>query len=264
MFVILQSLVIFAKTYLFMKRYLDILGIILPLFLLLMPLVQLIFFDRRKKQKDAKSFKQLNLFNFSSVFIIVVLLFVGILRFLFFSGDGKNNFGEKPKPIAVSKHSDTFNESLQKILDDYYSMTDAFANIDTSNIKKYSSELKFALDTFNLDDLKKDSLIYLSAQEPVANMKAELESIISDPSMDEKKGSLNILSDNLRDLLVTVKYNLAKVYWEQCDEAFGDQPGNWLSKTAGGRNPYPLKENKDCGAPIDTLNYMTVDATKNN
>ncbi len=90
------------------------------------------------------------LFDFSrTVFIIVVLLFVGILRFLFFSGAGTNNFGPKPKPIAVSKHSDTFNESLQKILDAYYSMTDAFANMRYFNdINKYSSELKIALETF--------------------------------------------------------------------------------------------------------------------
>ena len=245
-----------------MKKYLDILGIILPLLLLFLLFFRGISFSRRKNQSAVIPFKQSNPLRFIKAFIIVVLLFVGIFRFLFFNEGGNNNFSDKPVPLTVSKHSNTFNESLQKILDDYFNMTDAFANSDTISIKKYSLGLKQALDTFKLDDLKKDSLIYLSALEPVGNMKAEVESIISDPFIEEKRGSLNILSDNLRDLLVTVKYNLAKVYWQQCDEAFGDQPGNWLSRTAEVKNPYPLKDNKNCGAPKDTLNYTPVDSLK--
>ncbi|MBK5272044.1 MAG: DUF3347 domain-containing protein, partial [Bacteroidia bacterium] len=96
----------------------------------------------------------------------------------------------------------------------------------------------------------------------------ETGSIIADPSIIEKTGSLNILSDNLRNLLVIVKYDRAKVYWQECPMAFGeDNPGNWLSKTVDVRNPYPgTKDPKsgsdmlNCGGPKDTINFIVSDS----
>lgn len=205
---------------------------------------------------------QPTLLRFFRTLFIVILLLAGIVRYIFFSEDGGISH---PKPVAltVSKHSGAFNESLQKVLDAYYILTDAFAASDTAAINKNVAGLQTALSNFKVEELKKDSLIYLSVLDPLGNIKAETESILKDPSIEEKRGSLNILSDNLRNLLVTVKYDVSKVYWQECAEAFGEErPGNWLSKTADVKNPYPLKDNKECGAPKDTLNYMPVDSTK--
>ena len=121
-------------------------------------------------------------------------------------------------------------------------------------------------------ELKKDTTgIYESALDPLANSKTEVASILADPSFAEKKGSLNILSDNLRILLISVKYDRAKLYWQECPMAFGeDRPGNWLSKSKEVRNPYmgvndPQYGDKmlNCGGPKDTIKFeMIVDSTK--
>ncbi|MFI5133239.1 MAG: DUF3347 domain-containing protein [Chitinophagales bacterium] len=246
-----------------MKKIIDILGIVLPFLLLLMPLFRRLLFGKKRSGVGGAVYIQPGIIRFLYTFFIFLLLLLGITRYLFFSGSGSNGSDTKDIPLTVSKHSGTFNESLQHVLDAYYRMTDAFASSDTTAIDKYALQLKTALDGFKLDELKKDSSIYLTALDPVANAKAEVESIIKDPVIEEKRGSLNILSDNLRSLLVTVKYDMAKVYWQECSEAFGeDRPGNWLSRTVEVKNPYPLKDNKECGGPKDTLNYIPVDTTK--
>src|SRR5574338_1155629 len=224
-----------------MKKILDILAIVLPLLLLFLPLFRRIFFGKTKKV-DGVIAHQPVILRFFQTLLIIVLLLVGIIQYLFFRDGSTGHFGPKPEPLPVSKHSSAFNESLQNVLNAYYDLTDAFAGSDTVAIHTAATALKDAFDNFKIDELKQDSTIYLTAVDPGNNAKAELESILVDPSIDEKRESLNILSDNLRNLLVVVKYDLAKVYWQECDRAFGeDKPGNWLSRSADSKNPYPLK-----------------------
>lgn len=245
-----------------MKNILDILAIVLPLVLLLLPVFRRILFGKIKKD-GASNYRQPLLIRFLRTFFLIILLLVGIIHFLFYRNASSDSSGPKPVPLSVSKHSASFNESLQNILKAYYDLADAFAGSDTTAIHKTATVLKEAFSSFNLDELKKDSSIYLTAIDPANNAKVELESILIDPSIEEKRGSLNILSDNLRILLVTVKYDLSKVYWQECDQAFGeDKPGNWLSPVTDSKNPYPLKNGQPCGAPRDTLNYMQADSTK--
>ncbi len=246
-----------------MKNILDVLAILLPLVLLLLPLFRRIFFGKTKKVDGVIAYQPW-FFRFFRTLLIVALLLIGIVHYLFYRDGSSGHFGPKPEPLSVSKHSSAFNESLQNVLNAYYDMTDAFAASDTVAIHKAATVLKDAFENFKIDELKQDSVIYLTVIDPVNNARAELKSILQDPSIEEKRGSLNILSDNLRNLLVVVKYDLAKVYWQECDQAFGeDRPGNWLSRYTESKNPYPLKNNQPCGTPRDTLNYMEKDSAKN-
>ncbi len=106
--------------------------------------------------------------------------------------------------------------------------------------------------------------MYAKAVSQIGNIKAELDGIIQDPSLDEKRGSLNIMSKLLFEFLNTARYDVAKIYFQECPMAFDDvNPGNWLSPSEDVRNPYlGTKHPKyksgmlECGGPIDTLNYM--------
>jgi hypothetical protein len=241
-----------------MKKIIDILGIVLPALILLLGIIRLFSTNRRGH-------------NALTMFFAVLLLFLGTIRFLFLEGGGSSNNGPKPLPLSVSKHSDVFNTSVETMLDAYYKMTEAFVSWDTAIINSSGNELKRAIDSLKMDELKKDTLIYQTTLEPLEIAKTELNSILTDPSIAEKRGSLNILSDNLRTLLVIVKYDKAKVYWQECPMAFGDdKPGNWLSKTKAVRNPYlGTKDPKygsdmlNCGGPKDTINFVPVETTKN-
>jgi Protein of unknown function (DUF3347) len=204
---------------------------------------------------------------------ILVLLFAAFIWYFYFGGKRRVNSGPKPVPIAVSKHSDVFNKSVGEVLNEYYNLAEAFVNWDTNSINKYGNAIKTALDNLKLEELKADTTgIYESALDPVANAKTEVENILGNSSIDAKRTSLNALSENLRLLLIVVKYDREKMYWQECPMAFGEEkPGNWLSKTIAVRNPYlgtQHPEYKDqmlhCGGPKDTINFIPVDTIKAN
>jgi Protein of unknown function (DUF3347) len=254
-----------------MKKLIDILAIVLPALLLIIGLWGLPNKNRSlQSNKMYQPSAKVRMLSALKILLYLLLLLIGIIRYLFFSNDHSGQSELKPEPLSVSKHSIVFNKSIQTMLNAYYKMTEAFVSLDTASISKYGTELKIALDSLQINELQKDTAIYLTALDPLANAKTEVNSILADPSINEKRGSLNILSDNIRNLLVIVKYDQAKIYWQECPMAFGeDRPGNWLSKTIDVRNPYlgtKDPQHKDemlnCGGPKDTINFIMTDTTK--
>jgi len=244
------------------KKVIDILGIVLPALIIILGITRLFV----KKTKG---------FNSLTILFALLLLIGGAIRYLFYPDRHNNNpdADHKLESIRVSSHSEAFNLSMEKSLNAYFKMTEAFVNWDTSAIRASGNELKAALDSFNIDELKKDSAgIYESAVDPLANARTEAGSILADPSILEKRGSFNILSENLRLLITAVKYDGAVLYWQECPSAFGeDRPGNWLSKTKDARNPYQGTKDPEfgsrmlnCGSSKYTLQFdpPPADTTK--
>ncbi|MEI9943181.1 MAG: DUF3347 domain-containing protein [Chitinophagaceae bacterium] len=235
-----------------MKGIIDILGMVLPALLLLL-------FIFRAKSKAV---------NGLAILLIIFLLLIGVIRYLFFSGKSNRPSEPDPVPLSVSKHSNIFNTSVQSLLTVYYTMSEAFVNWDTVDINKNASQLKTSLDSLKVEELKVDTTgIYESALDPLANAKTSTADILNNPSIDAKRTAFNLLSENLRLLLIVVKYDQGKLYWQECPMAFGEEkPGNWLSKTNAVRNPYlGLKHPQykdgmlECGGPKDTINFMVKD-----
>ncbi len=231
-----------------MKKVLDILGIGLPVLIIILGFIR-IFVQKTRGV------------NGLTMFFAILLLVIGLVRYFVYPGGGSSHNSEpKPMPLTVSKHSAAFNLSLENVLNSYYILTDGFIKEDTSAINQSGNNLKIALDSFKVEELKQDSLIYETALQPLQNIKSEIVSITADPSIGEKRGSLNILSNELFTLLSTVRYDLAKLYWQECTFAFGeDKPGNWLSKTEQSANPYGQK---DCAEIKTNINFVPADTTK--
>jgi hypothetical protein len=205
--------------------------------------------------------------KFFAILGIIILLLVAYVWYTFKSGP-KGPKGPKPVSLAVSKHSPAFNKSVQSLLDAYYNMSEGFVSWDTVAIARHGNELKTALDSFKIEELKVDTTgIYESALDPVANAKNETANILKEPAIDKKRTSFNLLSENLRLLFIIVKYDQGKLYWQECPMAFGEgYAGNWLSKTDAVRNPYlgtshpKYKDDMlNCGGPKDTINFMLPD-----
>ena len=203
-------------------------------------------------------------------FLLVVAVGYLVWVFKIRSGGGRDK-GPKPVSLAVSKHSEPFNLSVQSLLNAYYDLSEGFVNWDTVAVSRSAMQLKGALDSLKIEELKVDTTgIYESALDPLANAKAEINNILAAPSIDTKRTGFNQLSDNLRLLFIVVKYDRAKLYWQECPMAFGeDSPGYWLSKTDAVRNPYLGTKHPtykagmlECGAPKDTLNFMVSDTLK--
>ncbi|MDP4265164.1 MAG: hypothetical protein Q8941_21740 [Bacteroidota bacterium] len=199
------------------------------------------------------------------LFILLVLFVVGIW-FFYFRGRKNIRTGPRPVPIAVSKHSDLFNYSIEDVLNAYYRMTDGFVSSDTTIVNKYNNELVINLDRVKMDELKKDTAkdadkIYLTALDFIANAKSEATTILQQPSWDKKREGLNALTDDLRNLLITIKYDRGKIYYGECRTAFPNEiPGYWLSSTNVIHSPYPGTAG-ECGSLKDSIDFMAKDTT---
>jgi len=137
------------------KKVIDILEIVLPALIIILSVIRIFV----KKTKGI---------NGLTIFLAILLLLGGTIRYLFFPGGGSNNIEHSRASLPVSKHSDAFNRSMGDILDAYFRMTEGFVNWDTAVINTSGNELKISLDSLKLEELKKDTTgIYESALDPL-------------------------------------------------------------------------------------------------
>lgn len=205
--------------------------------------------------------------NFPSMkkwILLIALAIIGVLTWYFFITRKKpKDEGPKQQPLAVSKHSDSFNVAVNKVLTSYYALTNDFVNWDSAAVTSRAGEVKSNMEAVNFDELKKDSLIHPTAITYVDASKGELETIIQPGDLTAKRHALNNLSENLYNLLRTIQYDRSKIYLQECPMAFGDDaPGLWLNNTDAVRNPYlglhhPKYKDAmiECGGAKDTLNF---------
>ena len=207
--------------------------------------------------------------KFLLVVVVLLIALVGAWYFGLFKGKDKPS-GPKPEGLIVSKHSNSFNESMSKALDSYYILTESFVNWDTTKINASLADLKTSVDSLRIQEMEKDSAIYPTVQSQWASIKAEISGMQADTALYEKREDLNMLSQQMFDLLRIVKYDAAKVYYQECPMALNNYESSafWLS-TEGDkkkrRNPYlGLHDPKygkamlECGATRDSINFATA------
>ena len=196
------------------------------------------------------------------LFVLVIAAFA-IWKFVF--KNDKKPSGPKPSGLLVSKHSESFNQSMMNMMTAYYGLTEAFVNWDTTGVKTNAAGLKTAIDSLKLDEMKKDTAIYPTVESQWGMVKSELDGLIADEDLASKRESLNMLSQQIFDLLRIVKYDVTKVYYQECPMALdnNESSGFWLSSEAEDekrRNPYlglyDPKYNKamlTCGSTRDSI-----------
>jgi len=196
------------------------------------------------------------------VLLVYLVLIIGIITWYYAVGKENRVFdNSKATALTVSKHSKEFNESMQAVMDNYYEMIDEYVKGDTLSINKYAGKLQIALDSLRIHELEADSAIYETAASIWEDTKTEITGMQSDPSLQAKKESLNLFSNELFTLLLTIHYDLSKLYWQECSSAFGeDTPGNWISDKEQSKNPYDNK--KECAIVKKVINFMPADSTR--
>ena len=197
--------------------------------------------------------------------LLLALAIIGVLTwYLFVTRKKPEDETPKQQPLAVSQHSDSFNVAMNNVLGSYYALTDDFVKWDSVAVTNHAAQLKNHLDNVNFEELKKDDAIYQTALTFIDASKAELETIAQPADLTTKRHALNNLSDNMYNLMRTVRYDRAKIYLQECPMAFNDdEAAVWLSGVDSIRNPYlGLHHPKyksgmlECGATKDTLNFM--------
>lgn len=200
--------------------------------------------------------------------LLIILALAGVITWYFWETKPKPN-DETPqlKPLAVSQHSDSFNTSVKKVLNDYYALSEAFVNWDTVAVTQHANTLESSLAAVHFNELKKDTPIFETANSFLVSAKTQL-ATIAKPSVNlkDKRISFNQMSDHLYNLMRTIRYDEAKIYLQECPMAFNDnESGIWLSNKADIRNPYlGLYHPKykrgmlECGETKDTINFTQV------
>lgn len=169
-------------------------------------------------------------------------------------------------PVAISRYSHEFLASVDTALAHYYTLSEVLVRWDSTRVNSHAQELKKSLGEVKLEELQKDTLVHRTAVSYQDSLQANLDGIIQKKDLLAKRQSFNDLSQDLYDLLRTIRYDGGKVYLQECPMAFYDTAtGIWLSKTAPIRNPYlGLYHPKyrsgmlECGETKDSIYYRTV------
>jgi hypothetical protein len=205
------------------------------------------------------------------VVLVLLIALIGAWYFGLFKAKDRPA-GPKPEGLTVSKHSNSFNESMSNAMNSYYTLTESFVNWDTTKINASLAELKISVDSLRIHEMEKDSAIYPTAQSQWESIKAEIIGMQADTALYEKKEDLNMLSQQIFDLLRIVKYDAGKVYYQECPMALNNYESSafWLSTEGDNkkrRNPYlGLHDPKfgkamlACGSTRDSINFVTSPA----
>jgi hypothetical protein len=161
----------------------------------------------------------------------------------------------KEQPLSQSKNSSTFNNAFGNLLTNYYHLKDAMVLSNDSMAVKSANLLGASADSLKLSELKADSSIIQMAEGYVQSISAEAKALVGEPKLEEKRKSFQMISDNMYDLVRSVRYDKEIVYHEFCPMAFNDAGGYWLSNTADIKNPYFGKKMLSCGEVKDSLDF---------
>jgi hypothetical protein len=172
-----------------------------------------------------------------------------------------NSEQQKSQSRGVSKHSNSFNASVQSAMDSYHELTEAFVNWDSAAVVRQSADLKLKLDSINFYGFPPNTIT--APADTLAIAKKDLESMAANKSIIDRRHDLNSLTQHLYDFLSLVQYDEKKVYLNECPMAFNDTiPGDWLSESETIRNPYmglhhPTygKAMIECGSTKSTIDF---------
>ncbi|OLY92678.1 Protein of unknown function [Cnuella takakiae] len=198
------------------------------------------------------------------IVLLVVLALAGVAAWYFWETKPKpdNEVAALSQPLA-SKHSLAFNQSVDSVLNAYYALSDALVNWDSAKAQIHTTQLKDRLAHFPLSELKGDEALQQTARPLLAQVQQGTTSMEAAAGLEAKRRAFHTLSQNLYNLLRTVRYDAATIYLQECPMAFNDDgTGNWLSQTAAIRNPYLGTQHPkyksgmlECGETKDSIDF---------
>lgn len=170
------------------------------------------------------------------------------------NGDSSQQTSEK-KSLNTIVSSQPFNEAFSKLMDDYFLLKNNFITESDTSINHYSKALIADADSLNFNLLMFDSTTMETARTAAANVSGELQGIIGEQDIENKRKSFYTLSEQLYDLIKLVQYNKEIIYRQKCDDVFDGAGATWLSNSTEIKNPYLPKTMPVCGKITDTLDF---------
>ena len=162
---------------------------------------------------------------------------------------------EPQKALGQSINSDSFNLSFNTLMAAYYELKNAFIKEDKSMIDASANKLSASASVLKIDELKADSLIINTAKIYTQNLQDEIIGLLKETDLENKRKSFQIVTNDVYDLIRTVRFDREKIYLQHCPMAFKNKGADWLSNSSEIENPYLPKMMLDCGEIIDSAGY---------
>ncbi len=165
---------------------------------------------------------------------------------------------EATSPLAKSQNSDAFNTSFETMLSDYYNLKDGMVKSTSSvasSVDSAANKLITSTDSLKLAELKADEAIVSTAQSYAQGISAEAKALVGEKDLEAKRKAFQMISDQMYDLVRTVRYDRQVVYHQYCPMAFNDQGAYWLSNNSEIMNPYFGNKMLHCGEVRDSLDF---------
>lgn len=163
--------------------------------------------------------------------------------------------GVTDQPVVTGKYSPAFGLRLDTLLDTYHQMVSGFSQPGAQGNGSIAQAFQHQLDNLSFEEFKKDTLVFQTVLQQKGNTLAEMKGLLGETSLSGQRQELNIVSQDLYDMLRTVRYSQKTVYFMECSSAFGeDKPGNWISATSDTSqlvNPFGAPGH--CGVIRDSL-----------
>lgn len=192
-----------------------------------------------------------NLFNMKRLLAITAIVALAACG----DRDKPANSTNEDKPLTQSKNSSTFNNSFETLLANYYRLKDALVASNDAMAVSSARLLIANTDSLKVDELKADSSIVEMAEGYLQSISAEAKALVAEPNLEAKRKSFQMISDNMYDLVRSVRYDQQVVYHQFCPMAFNDAGAYWLSNTPDIKNPYFGKKMLKCGEVKDSMDF---------
>lgn len=188
-------------------------------------------------------------------FVAFALLLIAAFSIYWFILRPKNNpvQEEKQQAIAVKKHSEGFNNSIDRLMNAYFSVKDAFVEADTVKAKENTRLFISLLDSIPVAELNKDSLMIAeTAKLTIVDLKANALSLLQQTDITEMRQDFRTLSDMLYPgFFKVINYEGPSLFLQNCPMAFGsDKDANWISNSNEVINPYLGKNHPEFNATM--------------
>ncbi|PWT71099.1 MAG: hypothetical protein C5B59_18825, partial [Bacteroidetes bacterium] len=197
------------------------------------------------------------------IMLIIIVALAGFTAYKLLSKKQVISEAKAESPLMISKNSEAFNASFEKLMNDYFGIKEGLVEWDTTKANQAATALITSADSLLLKELKADSNVVLTAENYASSISNEAKGFIGEKSIEQKRHSFNMLTSEMYDLVRVVKYDKEVLFHIKCPMAFNDSlEGYWLSNTSKITNPYLGKKHptyKDkmlgCGEVVDSLDF---------
>jgi hypothetical protein len=198
------------------------------------------------------------------VLLIIVLILAVFVGYKLFFNKGNVPPAVKDQSLVISKNSDAVNARFFVLMEYYYALKDALVEWDTARADRAAFKLEKYTDSLPWKEMKADSNIIATAENFASSINGDANGLIKETAIVQKRRSFNMITDEVYNLIRTVKYDGSVVYHDRCPMAFNDsEEGYWLSNTNDIVNPYlgkkhPKYNNKmiGCGEIVDSVDFV--------